>query len=229
MKTIGLIGGTSWVSTIEYYRIINEETHRRLDSYQFGRIILYSVNNGEFKPLMESGNWAEIEKRFIEIGKKLVAAGADCILLCANTKHKIADGVQKNISVPLIHVAEETGKVIQKKGLRKVALLGTRYTMEDTFFQDRLKKLNIETIVPNAADRDFIQNSIFQELSLNIFHPKTKKTYLDIIDRLVRQGAEGIILGCTEIPLLIKPEDCSVPIFDTTFIHASAAVDFALS
>ncbi len=228
MKTIGIIGGLSWVSTVDYYRLMNETVNQRLGSVYSARIILYSVEFNEIKTLTFADDWAAIIKIITSIAKKLEAAGADCIVLGANTMHKIADEVQRAVSVPVIHIAMVTAAAIEKKHLHKVALLGTKYTMEFDFYPEKLAQKNITTIIPDEEDRKFLNDAIYNELGKNIFLPSTKEKFLTIIHKLVEKGAEGVILGCTEIPLLIKQDDCTVPVFDTTLIHATAAIDFAL-
>jgi aspartate racemase len=226
MKTIGLIGGTSWVSTIDYYRIINQLTNERLGDINSAKVLLYSVNYREFKPTGK--NWQEIENMFSGIAKKLEAGGADCILLCANTPHKIADKVQQNINIPLLHIAEVTAAEIAKSKIDVVALLGTKFTMEENFFKAKLTKAGIQTLIPNDADKDFIHAAIFDELGVGVFKPETKARYLQIIEALKDQGAKGVVFACTEIPLLIPTAECPFPVFDTMAIHSKAAVDFAL-
>ncbi len=229
MKTIGMIGGTTWVSTIEYYRIINREINKRLGKLNSANILLYSRNMEEFKPPPDPSEWGKVADVLTGIAQRLENGGADCLLLCANTPHMAADMIQKNIRIPLIHIVEVTAKEIQKQGIYKVGLLGTKITMELPFYRDKLAKFGIETLIPDDIDRDFVHATIFSELGKEIFKAETKRKYLDIIRKLIAQGAEGIILGCTEIPLLLKQSDCTVPIFDTMTIHAMAAVDFALS
>jgi aspartate racemase len=229
MKTIGMIGGTSWVSTVEYYRVINREINKRLGGTNSAKILMYSLNQEEFKPPLDPNEWGKVAGFLTGIANRLENAGADCLLLCANTPHMAADMVQQNIHIPLIHIAEVTAKEIQKQKINKVGLLGTKITMEQSFYKDRLAKFGITTLIPDENDRDFIHTTIFAELGKEIFKPETKKRYLSIIDSLTDQGAGGIIFGCTEIPLLLKQSDCSVPVFDTTTIHAMAAVEFALS
>jgi aspartate racemase len=228
MKTIGLIGGTSWVSTIDYYREINQITNESLGGLQSAKILLYSVNFAEFKP-DPTTDWTSIGKKLAAIAQTLENAGADCILICANTMHMVADTVQANIQIPLIHIVEETGKEIKAQKVSKVGLLGTQVTMEHSFFKKKLSDYGIQTLIPDSEDRYFIQTTIFSELNKGFFPGKTKERYVNIIDKLVEGGAEGIILGCTEIPLLIKQEDCTVPTLDTTMIHVRAAVRFALN
>jgi len=228
MKTIGLIGGISWLSSAEYYRIINEMVNGRMGGVNAAKIILYSVNYEEIKNLTFAGDWQGISSMICGIAQKLESAGADCILIGANTMHKIADEVQAAISVPLIHIAAATGKAIEKLQLKKVALLGTKYTMELGFYQQVLEKYNISAIIPGDEDRQYIHDAIYNEMGKNIFLPSTKEKIISVINSLATKGAEGVILGCTEIPLLIKQIDCNIPVFDTTLVHASAAVEFAL-
>jgi aspartate racemase len=229
MKTIGIIGGLSWLSSIEYYRMLNEQVNERLGGVHAGKIILYSVNFAEIKLLTEQNRWDEMTKMISDIAKKLEQAGADCILIGANTMHKIAGEVRQAINIPVIHIAEVTAIEIKKHNLEKVALLGTKYTMQLEFYKDKLAAQDITTIIPGEEDIEFINAAIYEEMGKGIFLPATKAKFLDIINRLISQGAEGIILGCTEIPLLIKQENCSVPVFDTTKIHSIAAVEFALN
>ena len=229
MKTIGLIGGTGWISTIEYYRLINDETNKQLGGLNAAKIILYSFNYADIDHLNKQGNLAGVGEMAIEKAMLLEKAGADCILLCANTLHQYADSVIEKINIPLIHIADATAKTINSKGIKKAALLGTRYTMEMDFYTKRLNSAGIETLVPNKEDIEFIHSSINGELLLGIFKEETKNRFISIIDGLIAQGAEGVILGCTEIPLLIKQSDVSVPVINTLEIHASAAVKFALS
>lgn len=226
MKTIGLIGGTSWVSTQDYYRIINQQINQRLGALNAGTILLYSVNYQDFVP--NKDRWKEMEIKYGIIANKLQTAGAECILLCANTTHMIADKIQQQINIPLINIAEATANEITNQNLKTVALLGTKFTMEENFFKEKLTRQNIQTIIPASEDREFIHSTIFEELGKGIFIEATKKKYLQIIDGLKNKGAQGVIFGCTEIPMLIKPGECSIAVFDTMIIHATAAVDFAL-
>lgn len=228
MKTIGIVGGLSWVSSLEYYRVINETINKRLGGLQAGKIILFSVNYGDIKALTDKGDWQGITGIMIDAARKLELSGADCILLGANTMHKIADQVQEAITIPIIHIAEVVADVISGLHIHAAALLGTKFTMELDFYNDKLAKAGITTLIPEANDRDFIHASIYNELGKGIFLPETKAGYLKIINKLVERGAKGVILGCTEIPMLIRQEDCSVPVFDTTTIHCLAAVQFAL-
>jgi len=229
MKPIGLIGGLTYVSTIEYYRYLNEITNEKLGDAEAALIIMYSVNFGEIKTLTEADDWDKISFIMCDAAKKIENAGAVCLLLGANTMHKLADEVQAAIKIPIIHVAEAVAKDIRGSGLKKVGLLGTRYTMQLGFYTDRLARFGIETIIPDQDDVDFINYTIYQEFSKNIFSAKTKAAYLDIISKLKQRGAEGIIMGCTEIPSLINQSDCDIPLFDTVKIHSAAGVDHVLN
>ncbi|MBL7708281.1 MAG: aspartate/glutamate racemase family protein [Chitinophagaceae bacterium] len=229
MKTIGLIGGLTWLSTLDYYRLLNEMVNQQLGGVEAGQIIVYSVNFGEIKVLTEAGQWDEIAKQISGVAKKLEQAGADCILIGANTMHKIADEVQAAVAIPVIHIAEEVAASIKAKGLSRVALLGTKYTMQLDFYKNKLAVKGISTIIPNETEIEVINTAIYTEMGKGIFTSDTKAKFLGIIQRLISEGAEGIILGCTEIPILVKQEDCTVPVFDTTRIHSQAAVRFALN
>jgi aspartate racemase len=229
MKTLGLIGGTTWVSTVDYYSHINKMAAERLGGSASAELILYSVNFAEIKAWADESNWKAIGERLSDLAARLESAGAGAIVLCANTMHIVAETVQESAGIPVLHIVDAVAKEIEKQQAKKVALLGTGFTMDNDFYQNRLLTFGIDTIVPEKDDRDFIHNSIFDELGKEIYRDETKQRYLEIIERLSKEGAEGIILGCTEIPLLIKQDDCSVPVFDTTMIHAKYAADFALS
>jgi len=229
MKTIGLIGGLTWHSTIDYYRILNETIAQRLGGVHSAKILMYSVDFAEIKALTFQQDWKGISNVMCGISKQLETAGADCLMLGANTMHNIAADVQAAIGIPLIHIAEATANAISEKQLKTVALLGTVYTMEMGFYQEKLSANGISTIIPDDDDRAFINNAIYEEMSLGQFLPATKERFTAIIEKLVQQGAEGIILGCTEIPILLRDSTCNVPLFDTGYIHAKAAVDFALA
>ncbi len=229
MKTLGLIGGTTWVSTVDYYRYINQLTAERLGGLNSAQILLYSLNFDELKSLFDTTNWEKVAETLSKIAKDLENSGAKAIVLCSNTTHIAADFIEQRIKIPLIHITDATAGEILKLKLKKVALLGTKFTMDNDFYKERLSRYEIETIIPNDKERRFIHSSIFEELGKNIFTDKTKQKYLEIIGNLHARGAEGVIFGCTEIPMLLKPEDCPVPSFDTTLIHARAAVEFALA
>jgi len=228
LKTIGLIGGTGWVSTVEYYRIINEETNKRLGGLEAAKCILYSLNYGEIDSFNKKNDSEGIFLLLSNAAEKLIAAGADCILLCANTMHQYASRLELKIDVPLIHIAQATGEAIKNRGLNKVGLLGTKQTMEMDFYKSKLNEKEIEVIIPEKIDRDFIQNTISNELLKNMFLDESRTRFQKIMEKLKTNGAEGIILGCTEIPLLIKQEHSALPLFNTLEIHSIAAVDFAL-
>lgn len=228
MRTIGFIGGTTWVSTLEYYRIINQTVNRKLGGEHSARCIIYSVDF-EDEIVSNQDKWDEIAYVLSCIAKKLEEAGADFIIICANTLHRVADIVEKNINIPLINIVDVTAEKIKKEGFKQVGLLGTNYTMEMDFYKDRLKeKHGIKTIIPEKTDRYFVHNVIFNELSHEIIKQSSKQEYVRIINKMVSSGAQGVILGCTEIPLLIKQEDVDIPVFDTTSIHAEAVVEYAL-
>ncbi len=229
MKTIGLVGGTGWISTIDYYRIINQEVNRRRGDQNTAKVLLYSVDFGEIEALHAKGDFDGVGALLADASVKLVGIGADCILLCANTMHMHADRVQAAVPVPLIHIVEATAKQIRVKGIKKIGLLGTRMTMEREFYRKKLSDAGIDVVIPEKDEREFIQRTINDELVKNLFLPKSKKGFLEIIRKLEAHGAEGAILGCTEIPLLIKQEDTDLPVFDTTQIHSLSAVDFALT
>ena len=228
MKTIGLIGGITWYSTVEYYRLLNEETNKRLGGTHSAHIIIHSVDFAEIKTLTEQQNWAGIASIMCNEAKKLEISNASCILIGANTMHNIADEIQAAVKIPVIHIADAVAKSIGEQALKKVALLGTKYTMQMDFYKNKLAHHNIQCMIPDEDDIEYINKAIYTEFSKGIFLPGTKKQFLHIIDKLVDRGAEGVILGCTEIPILLKQEDCKVPVFDTTLLHATAAVDFAL-
>ena len=225
MKTLGLIGGMSWESTIEYYRLLNEMVKEKLGGWSSAKLLLYSVNFKEILPLQNEGKWNEIAAIMVDISKKLELAGSSAIIICSNTMHKIADEIEKQIHIPLIHVVDETAKVIKAKKFEKVGLLGTKFTMEEGFYVERLtKNHNFKVLLPSQVDRNYIHDAIYNELAQGEFKESTKKKFIDIIDDLSSQGAQGIILGCTEIPLLIKENDVKIQLFNTLTIHLKAAV-----
>lgn len=229
MKTIGIIGGISWVSSLDYYRLINQMINERLGGVNGGRIILYSVNYDDIKTLTFADDWNGIAVMICDAARRLEAAGADCLLIGANTMHKIAGEVQASVSIPVIHIAVETAAAIRAQSFSKVALLGTKYTMEQDFFPSKLSAQGIKAIIPGDADRQYIHDAIYEEMGKGLFLPATKKRILSVIEQLAKEGAEGVIFGCTEIPLLIAPEESALPVFNTTLIHATAAVQFALA
>ncbi len=230
MKLLGLVGGISWVSTIDYYRFINEGINERLGGLTFAKCIIYSLNFDDFQRNNTANNWEATFKLIYEACESLKRGGAEAIVLCANTAHAVAVEVQEKIQLPLIHIATATAQEINKQGLKKVGLLGTKFTMEMDFYKNKLNEYNIESIVPASQKvRDYLQQTVKEELGRGIIKHETRHAYVAIIDQLIKEGAEGIILGCTEIPLLIRESDISVPIFNTTKIHSQAAVEFALS
>lgn len=228
MRTLGLVGGTSWVSTIDYYRLLNEGVNRRLGGGHYAQLLLYSFDYAEIQSFTHVKNWDGLFDRVSGVTGLLVEAGADGFVLCANTMHLIADRLQEKLDVPILHIADATAAKIEAAGLEHVALLGTRFTMEMDFFKERLARRGIRTTIPDDADRGFIHHTIFNELDRGLLLPESKSRYLKIIDALATQGVQGVILGCTEIPLLVKQPDCALPLFDTTEIHAEVAVEFAL-
>ena len=228
MKTLGLVGGISWVSTAEYYKLINEGINEQLGGLNFAQCIIHSFNYADIKRNNDTNNWESTLNMLTGAALNLKQSGAEAILLCANTMHLVADELVQNIQMPIIHIATETAKEIEKKGLKTVGLLGTRFTMERDFFKNKLAQQGISAIIPDDDDREFIHNTIADELGKGIFKAETKARYLSIMNKLFVEGAEGVILGCTEIPLLIKENDTPIPLFDTTLIHSRAAVKFAL-
>lgn len=229
MKTIGLLGGMSWESSIEYYRIINERTKAKLGGLHSAKSIMVSVDFADVEILQHQGRWAEAANMLVEAAKSLENGGADFIVLCTNTMHKVADELQTNVKIPFLHIADPTARLVKASGIQKIGLLGTRFTMEEEFYKGRLaQKHGLDVSIPNAQEREIVHRVIYDELVLGKIDPGSKARYIEIMQRMVREGAEGIILGCTEIGLLVHSEDSRVPLFDTTRIHAEAAVDYAL-
>lgn len=230
MKTIGLIGGMSWESSIEYYRLINETTKAQLGGLHSAKSIMYSVDFAEVEVLQHQGRWSEAAQLLIAAATSLERAGADFIVLCTNTMHKLADEVQAHTRLPLLHIADATAQKIQAAGLRKIGLLGTRYTMEQAFYKQRLvDRYGLEVLIPSLPERELIHRVIYEELCLGVINPASRAQYLNIMANLIHAGAAGIISGCTEIELLVQAADCPVPWFPTTAIHATAAVEYALA
>jgi len=230
MKVIGMIGGMSWESSIEYYRLINETVKEKLGGLHSAKCILYSVDFAEIEALQYQGRWQEAAQIMVDAASRVKAGGADFLVICTNTMHKMADDVEQAVSIPLLHIADATAKVIQAQGLRKIGLLGTKYTMEEDFYRGRLvNKHGLEVLIPDADDREVIHRVIYEELVLGKINSESREEYKLIIERLVAGGAQGIILGCTEIGLLVKQNDSQMPLFDTTYLHAVAAVELALN
>ncbi len=223
MRTIGIIGGMSWLSTITYYRMLNQYAAGRLGAPHSAKIIVHSVDFGEIIPLQQRGAWAEAGELLAAAARSLEAAGADLLLIGAVTMHKVADAVQAAVRIPLLHIIDVTAEAIASCGLHTVGLLGTRYTMEDGFAADRLRSAGIGTIIPQEHERRLVHRIIFEELANDIVRDESRMQLCDMIEQLHARGAEGIILGCTELMLLIRQSDCRVPVFDTTSLHVMAA------
>ena len=229
MKTIGLIGGMSWESSLEYYKIVNETVKEKLGGLHSCKCLMYSVDFGVIEALQHQNKWDELTKLMIEAAQNLKHGGADFIVICTNTMHKMAPEIETATGLNVLHIANVTGAAISKDQIQKVGLLGTRFTMEGDFYKKRLKdNYDIEVIIPEDTDRQIIHDIIYNELCLGVIKDDSRQKYIDIINKLCANGAEGIILGCTEIPLLIKQSDVLIPVYDTTKIHAESAVDFAL-
>lgn len=230
MKTIGLIGGMSWESTVPYYRHLNEGIKQRLGGLHSARVVLYSVDFHDIERLQHAGRWDEAGAMLANAARALQSAGAEFLVLCTNTMHKVAPAIEAAVRIPLLHIADPTAEAVKQAGLRTVGLLGTRFTMEEDFYRGRLEaRHGLKVVIPDAADRDLVHRVIYDELCLGVTLDESRAAYREIIGRLVAQGAQGIILGCTEIGLLVKTEDAPVPLFDTTALHAASAVEFALA
>lgn len=229
MKTIGLIGGMSWESSAEYYRIINEEIKKKLGGLHSAKCLLYSVDFKEIEHYQSIGAWDKAGEALGQVARSLEKAGADFIVICTNTMHKVLGYIQEMITIPILHIADATAEQIIRQDIRSIGLLGTKYTMEQDFYKSRIASHAINVIVPDDDERELINNIIYQELCLGEIKQSSKNIYKKIINNLVDRGAEGIILGCTEIGLLVKAEDSKVPLFDTTLIHAQKAVNKSLS
>lgn len=230
MKVIGMIGGMSWESSLEYYRLINEVVQARLGGFHSAKCLMISVDFAEIEILQQQGKWAEAAQILARAAKSLEDGGADFVLLCTNTMHKVAAEIQANIHIPFLHIADATAEKVTEAGIDKVGLLGTRFTMEEDFYRTRLtERYRLQVIIPDPDEREIVHRVIYDELVKGIIRPESKAQYMGIIERLVSEGAEGVILGCTEIGLLVKEGDCTVPVFDTTRIHAEAAVGYAFT
>jgi aspartate racemase len=230
MKTIGLIGGMSWESTLPYYRHVNEAIRARLGGLHSARLVLYSVDFHEIELLQRSGDWQRAGELLGEAAAALERAGAEFLVLCTNTMHKVAEAIEQAVCIPLLHIADPTAAAIRAAGLQRVGLLGTRFTMEQPFYRERLESRHgIQVLVPDEADRQLVHRVIYEELCLGTVRETSRQAYREVIARLVAQGAQAVILGCTEIGLLIGAEDAVVPLFDTTLLHAGAAAEQALA
>jgi len=229
MKTIGLIGGMSWESSIEYYRIINETAKKKLGGLHSAKSLMITVDFAEIEKLQHEDRWDEAAQILVKCAQDLERGGADCIVLCTNTMHKVADQIIASVNIPFLHIADATAEKVIATGIKKIGLLGTRFTMEHDFYKGRLiRNFGLDVRVPNSADRDIIHRVIYEELVQGKIVDTSREEYKRIMKALVAEGAQGIILGCTEIELLVKQEDSSVPLFPTTSIHAEAAVEYAL-
>lgn len=229
MKTIGLIGGMSWESSIEYYRIINQEVRHKLGGLHSAKSVMVSVDFAEIETFQHQGEWERAAAILIAAAQNVEKGGADFVLICTNTMHKLAEEVQKHIQIPLFHIADATAQRIQSQNLEKVGLLGTKFTMEEGFYKDRLtEQYGLQVIIPTQAEREVVHRIIYEELCLGQIIEASQEEYIRIMNHMVERGAEGVILGCTEISLLVGQADSKVPLFDTTLIHAVAAVEYAL-
>ena len=230
MRTIGLIGGMSWESTVPYYRVINETVRDRLGGLHSARIILYSVDFHDIEHLQRTNDWPEAGRRLAQAARSLELAGADCIVLCTNTMHRVAPAIEEAVAIPFLHIADPTAEEIRRTGLMRVGLLGTRFTMEQEFYRQRLQDLHgIAVLVPDDADREIVHRAIYDELCVGKILDASRGHYRRIINRLVERGAQAVILGCTEISMLVGTEDSPVPVFDTTRLHARKAAEWATS
>lgn len=229
MKTIGLLGGMSWESTVNYYRTINQQVKTHLGGLHSAKIILNSIDFQEIESLQHQGQWQQTAELLSEAAKNVEKAGADCLMICTNTMHKVADEIQHAISIPVLHIADGTAEALKQDGISQVGLLGTRFTMEQAFYKGRLSEQHgIEVMVPDSTEQTVIHDVIYKELCLGQINPASRAAFIAIIDKLHRQGAQAIILGCTEIAMLVKPDDTDVPLYDTTDIHAEMGVKWAL-
>ena len=229
MQTIGLIGGMSWQSSAEYYRVLNELVREKLGGLHSARCLLYSVDFAEIEQLQTTGAWEEAGHLLAAAGQSLEDAGADFLLLCTNTMHKVADAIEAAVSIPLVHIADVAAEAVRGTGVTRVGLLGTAFTMEQSFYRDRLATHGLEVVVPSATDRMVVHRIIYEELCMGVIREESREAHRAIIDRLVAAGAEGVVLGCTELELLVRADDAPVPVFATTRLHAAAAVDLALA
>ena len=229
MKTIGLIGGMSWESSLEYYRLLNQGVKARLGGLHSAKVLMDSLDFHPIEHLQNQGDWDEMGRILAHSAARLETAGADLIVLATNTMHKVAPQIEQSIRIPLLHIADAAASAIRTKRIVKVGLLGTKFTMEQDFYRERLASHEIETVIPGLRDRDIVHRVIYEELCLGKIEEASRREFVRIIDALVQGGAGGIVLGCTEIPLLIRQEDVGIPVFDTTKLHVEAALDFALS
>jgi aspartate racemase len=229
MKTMGMIGGMSWESTLEYYRIVNETVKIKLGGFHSAKCILYSVDFEEVEKLQHLGDWDELTRLMMDAARRLEGAGADFVIICTNTMHKMADEVQGVIRIPILHIVDVTAEAIRANGEKRIGLLGTKFTMEQEFYKGRLRdKYGLEILIPGEEDRQVVHDILYSELCLGEIKELSKNKFKSIIQNLVERGAQSVILGCTEIPLIVSQDDYDIPVYDTTALHARAAVDFAL-
>jgi aspartate racemase len=229
MKTIGFIAGMSWESSLEYYRIVNEEVKTRLGGFHSAQCLMYSVDFHPIEEMQRQGQWDDAAMILVDAAQKVEKGGADFLVLCTNTMHKLAESIEASLGIPFLHIADVTAAEIKKMGQKKVGLLGTKFTMEQDFYKERLiEKHGLEVIIPTDEERDVIHSILYSELCFGDLKPESKQTFQEIIANLAARGAEGIVLGCTEIPLIVKQEDYEIQLYDTTALHAKAAVDLAL-
>lgn len=230
MKTIGLIGGMSWESSLEYYRIINDEVHNRLGGVHSARCLMLSLDFAEIEEQQRAGRWDDATNTMIQAAQALERGGADFIVICTNTMHKMAGEVEASVHIPLLHIADAAAAEIVRRGMKTVGLLGTRFTMQEPFYRERLsQKFGLKVLTPPLQDQEIVHRVIYDELVVGTINPQSRAQYQRIIADLQANGAEGVILGCTEIGLLVHPQDSAIPLFDTTMLHALAAVDFCLA
>ena len=228
MKKIGLLGGMSWESSLEYYKLMNELVKSKLGGSHSVKCLLHSFDFHEIEELQHRGKWEKLISLLVKEAENLKKAGADCIVICTNTMHLMASDIEKSTGLKVIHIADVTGDEIIKRNVNKVLLLGTKFTMESSFYKERLEKKGIEVVIPNELDRQIIHDIIYNELILGVLKQESKQSYIKIINKMIEEGIQGVVLGCTEIPMLIKQGDVPVEVFDTTEIHSRAAVDFAI-
>ena len=228
MKKIGLLGGMSWESSLEYYKLMNELVKSKLGGSHSVKCLLHSFDFHEIEELQHRGKWEKLTSLLVKEAENLKKAGADCIVISTNTMHLMASDIEKSTGLKVIHIADVTGDEIIKRNVNKVLLLGTKFTMESSFYKERLEKKGIEVVIPNELDRQIIHDIIYNELILGVLKQESKQSYIKIINKIIEEGIQGVVLGCTEIPMLIKQGDVPVEVFDTTEIHSRAAVDFAI-
>jgi aspartate racemase len=229
MKIIGMIGGMSWESSLEYYRIVNRAVKEKLGGFHSAQCLLYSVDFDDVEKLQHQGDWESLTRLMIEAAQRVKNAGADFLVICTNTMHKMADAVQSAVQIPLLHIADVTAEAVKANGQNRVGLLGTKFTMEQDFYKGRLKDVHgIDVLIPGDEERQAVHDILYNELCLGEIRELSREKFQSIIQNLVERGAQGVVLGCTEIPLIVSQKDYDIPLYDTTSLHAKAAVDFAL-